>query len=166
MAFFAISPLKRILSAGLGRVLLCGFLVLAGAVFCAKRDSPVVDLLISNARIVDGTGNPWYHGWVAIRGERIAATGTCGEPAAVRKMTSLPAQRAGLAHRGVLRPGMAADLVVFDPATVKDRAAFLEPHQYPKGIETVIVNGEIVLERGSLTGRRPGKVLRRKGSGL
>ena len=84
---------------------------------------------------------------------------------AVRKMTSLPAQRAGLVHRGVLRPGLAADLLIFNPAAVRDRATFLEPHQYPEGIETVIVNGEIVLHQGSLTGRRPGRVLRGPGAG-
>ena len=79
---------------------------------------------------------------------------------AVRKMTSLPAQRAGLLHRGVIRPGCFADLVIFNPERVIDRATFLDPHQYPEGIETVILNGEVVFEDGHLTDNRPGRVLR------
>lgn len=79
---------------------------------------------------------------------------------AIRKMTSLPAQRAGLFDRGLLRPGMKADLVVFDPATVTDKATFTEPHQYAEGFSLVVVNGKIVLEDGTMTGARPGQVLR------
>lgn len=78
---------------------------------------------------------------------------------AVRKMTSLPAQRVGLEDRGLLRPGLAADVVVFDPETIRDRATFDDPHQVPEGVELVIINGEIVFESGEMTGARPGKVL-------
>jgi N-acyl-D-aspartate/D-glutamate deacylase len=80
---------------------------------------------------------------------------------AVRKMTSLPARRMRLLDRGVLRPGMAADLVVFDPAKVIDRATYADPSRYPEGIDTVIVNGKIVLDEGKLTAERPGRPLRR-----
>ena len=80
---------------------------------------------------------------------------------AVRKMTSLPARRMRLADRGVLRPGMAADLVVFDPDKVIDRATFADPNQYPVGIDVVVVNGKVVLDEGKLTAERPGVVLRR-----
>ncbi|HYZ87999.1 MAG TPA: amidohydrolase family protein, partial [Myxococcales bacterium] len=80
---------------------------------------------------------------------------------AVRKMTSLPARRMRLADRGVLRPGMAADLVVFDPDKVIDRATFADPNQYPVGIDVVVVNGKVVLDEGKLTAERPGIVLRR-----
>ncbi|HWE25523.1 MAG TPA: D-aminoacylase [Myxococcales bacterium] len=79
----------------------------------------------------------------------------------VRKMTSLPARRMRLADRGILRPGMAADLVVFDPQKVIDRATFAEPNQYPAGIDVVVVNGKVVLDEGKLTAERPGIVLRR-----
>jgi len=79
---------------------------------------------------------------------------------AVRKMTSLPAQRTGLLPRGVIRPGAFADLVIFDPERIIDRATFLEPHQYPEGIETVILNGKVVFQDGKLTDNRPGRVLR------
>ena len=79
---------------------------------------------------------------------------------AVRKMTSLPAQRLGLRDRGLIRPGMWADLVVFDPVTVTDRSTYADPRQYPIGVEHVLVNGEIVVHQGVPTGARPGKALR------
>ena len=80
---------------------------------------------------------------------------------AIRKMTSAPAQRLGLAAKGIVRPGLDADLVVFDPATVSDRATFDEPHQYPDGIEHVLVNGELVVSGGNHLGTLPGQVLTR-----
>ena len=79
---------------------------------------------------------------------------------AIRKMTSFPAQRVGLTDRGLLRPGMKADVVVFDPATIADRATYENTHQYPTGVSTVIVNGELVLDAGALTGVRSGRILR------
>ena len=80
---------------------------------------------------------------------------------AVRKMTSLPASILGLSDRGTIAAGMWADLVMFDPATVADRATFEDPFQYPVGIDTVLVNGTVVLEEGKHTNARPGKVLKR-----
>ena len=80
---------------------------------------------------------------------------------AIRKMTSAPAQRLGLAAKGIVRPGLDADLVVFDPATVSDRATFDEPHQYPDGINHVLVNGELVVSGGNHLGTLPGHVLSR-----
>jgi N-acyl-D-amino-acid deacylase len=78
---------------------------------------------------------------------------------AVRKMTSLPAQTFGLWGRGLLRPGMASDLVVFDEKTIADRATFEQPRQYPAGFDYVIVNGQVVIENGRHTGAKPGQVL-------
>jgi N-acyl-D-aspartate/D-glutamate deacylase len=78
---------------------------------------------------------------------------------AVRKMTSLPAQRLGLLDRGLLRPGMKADIVVFDPAAIADRATFVNPHQYATGVTHVLANGEFVLDNGRITDRRPGRIL-------
>ena len=80
---------------------------------------------------------------------------------AIRKMTSFPAQRLGLHDRGVLRPGMKADIAVFDPARVRDMATFEKPHQYAEGFSSVIVNGEVVFDGKAITSARPGKVLRR-----
>jgi len=82
---------------------------------------------------------------------------------AVRKMTSLAAQRVGLTDRGVVRPGMFADITVFNPATVMDRATFEQPHQTSVGIEYVLVNGQVVLKKGQLTSARPGRGLRGPG---
>src|SRR5437868_3865676 len=79
---------------------------------------------------------------------------------AIRKFTALPAQRMRLADRGVLKSGMWADVVVFDPATVRDRATFDNPNQLSEGMEYVLVNGVPVIDQGKMTGALPGKVLR------
>ena len=79
---------------------------------------------------------------------------------AVHKMSGLTAQQMHLADRGLIKEGFAADLVIFDPATVADRATFSDPFQYPVGISTVIVNGRVVLDNGRHTGERPGVVIR------
>jgi dihydroorotase/N-acyl-D-amino-acid deacylase len=82
---------------------------------------------------------------------------------AVRKMTSQAAQRVGLADRGLLRRGMAADIVIFDAEAIGDVATFEDPHQLSRGVRHVIVNGALVLEDGTLTNARPGRVLRGPG---
>ena len=83
---------------------------------------------------------------------------------AVHKMTGLPAQRFGLADRGVLRAGALADLVLFDPETVIDTATFEQPKQAARGIELVVVNGRAVWRDGTNTGARPGRAIRRAAS--
>ncbi|MEA2329395.1 MAG: N-acyl-D-amino-acid deacylase, partial [Thermoanaerobaculia bacterium] len=81
---------------------------------------------------------------------------------AVRKMTSLAASRAKFADRGSLRPGMRADVVVFNPATIRDVSTYEDPHHFSEGISNVIVNGVPVLQDGKMTGRLGGRVLRKK----
>jgi len=83
---------------------------------------------------------------------------------AVHKMSGLTAKQMRLSDRGVIKPGLAADLVIFDPATVADRATFADPFQYPVGIDMVIVNGRVVLDHGRHTGERPGVVIRGRGT--
>ncbi|MCC3157495.1 D-aminoacylase [Hymenobacter sp. 15J16-1T3B] len=83
---------------------------------------------------------------------------------AIRRMTSLPAQTFGLAGRGLLRPGYAADLVVFDPLTVQDRSTFAQPHQYSVGMRYVLVNGRVTVWEGQHVGTRAGQVLRGPGA--
>jgi N-acyl-D-amino-acid deacylase len=78
---------------------------------------------------------------------------------AVRKMTSLPASRMGLADRGMVRAGMAADLVAFDPATVRDVSTYTDPLHYSEGIPYVAVNGQLVVDGGKITDARPGRPL-------
>lgn len=79
---------------------------------------------------------------------------------AVRKITSCPAETLGLRDRGLLREGYWADITIFDPQTIADRATYANPHQYPKGIPYVIVNGKLVIENSEHTGALPGQVLR------
>jgi N-acyl-D-amino-acid deacylase len=78
---------------------------------------------------------------------------------AVQKMSAFPAQRLGLSDRGVLRPGLKADIAVFDPARVRDTATFDQPHAYAEGVAAVLVNGRVVFEKGAMTAERPGRVL-------
>jgi N-acyl-D-amino-acid deacylase len=78
---------------------------------------------------------------------------------AVKKMASVTAERFGLTDRGMICEGAWADLVLFDPHTVTDRATFTDPHQYPVGIPYVIVNGVVVIDQGQHTGVLPGRVL-------
>ncbi|MDZ7373315.1 MAG: D-aminoacylase [candidate division KSB1 bacterium] len=80
---------------------------------------------------------------------------------AIHKMTGLPARKFGLRRRGLIREGYFADLVIFDPDTVADRATFEEPHRFPEGIALVVVNGIVVVREGEHTGAKPGRVLRR-----
>jgi N-acyl-D-amino-acid deacylase len=82
-------------------------------------------------------------------------------PLAIYKMTGLPARRLDLRDRGVIRQGCAADLTLFDPATVLDRADFQDPHTYCTGVEHVFVNGRLVVRNGEPTGETSGRVLRR-----
>lgn len=78
---------------------------------------------------------------------------------AVRRLTSLPATNLGLKDRGLLKPGMFADVVIFDPQTIADRATFANPHQYSVGVRDVFVNGRHVLKHGEHTGAKPGRAL-------
>ena len=82
---------------------------------------------------------------------------------AIRRLTSLPATNLKLRKRGSLEPGYFADVVVFDPATIKDHATFEKPHQYSTGVSHVFVNGVQVLSNGEHTGATPGRVVRGAG---
>lgn len=86
-------------------------------------------------------------------------------PQAVYKMTSMNAAKLGIKDRGVLKQGMKADIAVFDAATVIDKATFDDPHQYPAGIDYVVVNGILVLDKGEHTGAKPGRALRKRRGG-
>ena len=108
-----------------------------------------------------GAPHPRSYGtFVRVLGVYVRERGILSLEDAVRKMTSLPASRVGLLDRGIVRPGMKADLAVFDPATVRDRATFAEPHAYAEGVRYVFVNGILVVDEGRLSGLRPGRVLR------
>jgi N-acyl-D-amino-acid deacylase len=123
----------------------------------------------TDAAASDGTADPEAQGrphpraygtFPRVIAEYVVARKVLTLPDAIRKMTSWPAQRLGLADRGLLREGMRADLVVFDLATIKDRATFDAPTAAPDGIGEVIVNGVVALAGGQPTGSRSGAVLR------
>jgi N-acyl-D-aspartate/D-glutamate deacylase len=96
-----------------------------------------------------------------VLGEYVRKRGLLRLEDAVRRMTSLNAAKAGLADRGLIRAGQFADVTIFNPDTVIDGATYLEPFNYGTGIEWLVVNGQVVLERGRLTAARPGRALSR-----
>ncbi len=109
----------------------------------------------------DGHPHPRAYGtFPRVLGEYVRVQKRLSLATAVHKMTGMPAARLGLTDRGVLRVGAYADVVVFNAATVKDRSTYAEPHQYPVGIETVIVNGRVAVRAGKATGEKAGQVLR------
>lgn len=120
-------------------------------------------MIASDAGIAEfgrGTPHPRAYGTNArVLGRYVREKKVLRLEEAIRKMTSLPAQRFGLHERGLLRPGMAADIVVFDPNRVRDRATFEQPHAYAEGFLYVLVNGEVVIEANKHTGARAGEVL-------
>jgi N-acyl-D-aspartate/D-glutamate deacylase len=95
-------------------------------------------------------------------GQYVREEGVLSLEEASWKASGFPAQKLGLAERGLIKQGYKADLVVFDPVAIQDRATYAEPLQYPAGIEYVFVNGEMVIDRGQQTRARPGKVIRRE----
>ncbi|MFB0558785.1 MAG: amidohydrolase family protein [Candidatus Bathyarchaeia archaeon] len=103
-----------------------------------------------------------YGTYLRILGRYVRELGVLRLEEAVRKMTSFPAQRFGILDRGLLRPGMWADMVVFDPGTVIDKATYQDPHQYPEGIEYIIVNGVVTVEKGKYMCALAGRTLRKR----
>ena len=108
----------------------------------------------------DKPGPRTYGSFPRILGQFVRDEALLSLEEAVRKMTSAPAARLGLRDRGVIRDGAVADLVVFDPATVRSTATYDEPRSYPIGIEHVIVAGTLVVADGAHTGATPGRGLR------
>lgn len=109
-----------------------------------------------------GKGNPHprsYGTFPRVLGEYVRNRKVLSLEEAIRKMTSLPAQTLRLKDRGLIREGMWADLVVFDPEKVSDLATFTEPHQYSRGINLVLVNGRLVWKEGKYTGEKPGQII-------
>ncbi|MBA7520961.1 D-aminoacylase [subsurface metagenome] len=80
----------------------------------------------------------------------------------IKKMTSLPANKIGLKDRGILKEGYCADITIFNKDEIKDKATFENPHQYPEGVYHVIVNGQLAVNNGEITGLKPGKILKRQ----
>jgi N-acyl-D-amino-acid deacylase len=102
-----------------------------------------------------------YGTFPRVLGHYVRELGVLSEANAIHKMTALPAARLGLKDRGRLAPGQFADITVYDPATIEDCASFSDPHQYPRGVRLVLVNGRIALENERPNGSLHGRVLRK-----
>jgi N-acyl-D-amino-acid deacylase len=113
-----------------------------------------------------GKGMPHPRGYgtnARVLGRYVREQGVIGFEEAIRRMTSLPAQKFGLNDRGLLKEGFAADIVILDPEKVSDRSTFDVPHQFSEGIPFVIVNGIPVVENSQHTGQRSGQTLKKTG---
>jgi N-acyl-D-amino-acid deacylase len=122
---------------------------------------------VSPEMIFVGKPHPRFYGtFPRVLGVYVREKKVLTLPEAVHKMTGLSAKIVGLTDRGLLKPGMAADITLFDPTTVIDKATFENPAQYPVGIPYVIVNGVVVIDKGEHTGARPGRVLYGRGKGV
>ncbi|MEZ5402506.1 MAG: D-aminoacylase [Bryobacteraceae bacterium] len=109
-----------------------------------------------------GNPHPRYYGtFPRVLGRYVRDDKVITLEEAIRKMTSANAGKIRVWNRGLIRPGMAADITVFDPATIIDNATFEKPHQYATGVRYVVVNGRLVLDAGRHTGARPGQIVRR-----
>jgi N-acyl-D-amino-acid deacylase len=120
---------------------------------------PFVGIASDASVLVPGQGVPHPRGYgnnARVLGEYVRTRHVVALPEAIRKMTSLAAQQFGFAQRGLVKAGMAADLVVFDPATVVDKATYQQPHAFAAGIPHVLVNGVPVIRNGAPTRARPG----------
>jgi N-acyl-D-amino-acid deacylase len=112
---------------------------------------------------LEGKPHPRLYGtFVRVLGHYAREQGLFPLSEAIYRMTGFPARKFGLSDRGLLKEGMKADLVLFDPSTVIDCGTFEDPHRPPKGIESVYVNGKLAVKNGKATGKRAGRALRRK----
>ncbi|MFD2098903.1 N-acyl-D-amino-acid deacylase family protein [Flagellimonas iocasae] len=120
----------------------------------------------SDGRLVaPGMGHPhprWYGTFPRVLGHYVREKKTLELSEAIRKMTLLPAQSLNITDRGILKEGMRADITIFNPETIIDKATFEKPHQYPEGIDFVIVNGILAVDNGEFHDVRSGTVLRKK----
>jgi N-acyl-D-amino-acid deacylase len=141
----------------------------AGAIYFSMSEADVQRILAFEHTMIGSDGLPHdaaphprlWGTFARVLGHYARGLGLFPLETAVYKMTGLTARNFGLADRGVLKPGMAADITIFDAGEIEERASFGSPIQPAKGIETVIVNGAIVWRDGKSTGARPGQVLKR-----
>jgi len=114
-----------------------------------------------DGKLATGKPHPRYYGtFPRVLGKYCREEKCFDLPTAVKKMTTMPAEKLGLKKRGSIIKGNFADITIFDPNTVIDKATFTEPHQTAKGIEYVLVNGKVIIDKGTHTGIRSGSVLR------
>ena len=155
---------------GLDATELARQLLPGGAIYFAMSDEDVDRILAHPLAMVgsdglpgEGTQHPRLWGtFPRVLGHYARERGLFTLEQAVHKMTGLTARRFGLAGRGLLQPGAAADITVFDAATVADRASYTEPKATPVGIALVAVNGQVVVEHGEVVQQHAGQLLRRR----
>jgi N-acyl-D-amino-acid deacylase len=126
---------------------------------------PFTAIASDGGAVTFGVGNPHPRSYgtnARVLAEYVRSRGVLSLEDAIRRMTSLPAQRFRLADRGLIREGLAADLVVLDPARVQDKATYAKPHQYSAGFDFVMVNGQIAVEDGTAANVRSGRALRHR----
>ncbi len=124
---------------------------------------PLIGFASDSGLLVAGEGTPHPRGYgntVRVLGEYVRERKVISLEEAVRKMTSLAAQQFRFPRRGQLQPGFAADVVIFDPSTVRDAATYERPHAFAAGVPFVLVNGTVVVRDGQHTGAKPGRVIR------
>ena len=129
--------------------------------------SSPLSIIISDSWVIAprGGGKPHPRGYGSfsrILGKYVREEKILTLKEAIKKMTSMPAKKIGLKDRGILQEGYWADITIFNKDEIKDKATFKNPHQYAEGIYYVIVNGELAVNHGEITGRKPGKILKKK----
>ena len=127
---------------------------------------PMTSIASDGPMTVFGVGSPHprtYGTFARVLGSYVRERNILSLEEAVRKMTSLPAQILSIKQRGLIKEGYYADVAIFDPKTILDKATFEDPHQYAVGVISVIVNGQIVIDQGVHNGNRPGRVIRGPG---
>jgi N-acyl-D-amino-acid deacylase len=143
----------------------------ASCIFHAMNEEDVTRIMqhpqtmpASDGRLTEyGKGHPHpraYGTFPRVLGHYVRDKQVMDLTTAIHKMTQMPAQRLGITDRGLLKAGNYADLCLFDPQKIIDNATFVEPHQYPEGINYVLVNGQVILNNGTYQDKRAGKVLR------
>jgi N-acyl-D-amino-acid deacylase len=155
---------------GVDRQAAAARLMPAGAVYFSMDEADVRRILAFEHTMIGSDGLPHdshphprlWGSFPRVLGHYARDEGLFTMQEAVRRMTSLPAAKFGLANRGCLRAGAYADITVFDPGTIIDRASFAEPKTPAAGIDLVVVNGHVVWQDGAPTGARPGRALRRQ----
>jgi len=130
--------------------------------------SSPLSTIISDSWVMapDGGGKPHPRGYGSfprVLGKYVREEKTLTLEEAIKKMTSLPANKIGLKNRGIIKEGYWADITIFNKNKIKDKATFENPHQYPEGIYYVIVNGQVAVDNGKITGLKPGIILKRQG---
>ena len=117
--------------------------------------------VITDGLLGGGMPHPRVYGtFPRILGRYVREQGVLSLEEAVRKMTSLPAEKLRLRSKGIIAEGLDADITVFDPESILDNATYGNPRQYSNGVQWVLVNGEVIVENGRHTGQRPGQTVR------